>query len=494
MLKIQWTLLFIIAVACSENATQPPNVILIFADDLGYGDLSGYGSEKIKTPNIDNLAKGGVRFTSFYASASVCSPSRASLLTGSYANRVGIPRVLFPNGSWGSQPNIGLDPDEITIADMLQKEGYETAMAGKWHLGHLPMFLPTHQGFNQYLGVPYSNDMTISPDMTLAENINLREGVKPEEIATFYQQDYSLRRLKTPLMRNDEVVEFPADQTTLTSRYTDFSVEFINENANKNPFFLYLAHSMPHVPIYASDTFSGKSQGGLYGDVIEEIDWSLGQIVRALESNGILDNTLVIFTSDNGPWLSYGNHGGKAGALRGGKFDVWEGGFRVPAIMSMPGTIREGVVNDETVTTMDILPTIAALADAPLPANKIDGMNILPLLEGGAMPDLNERYFYYYKDTSLLAVRKGVWKYVVAHQGAEVIEPGLDGRDGITDYNVAIPEAIYHLGDDLGETTNLLGKYPEIALSFEQAGQAFDRSLKAEARPTGIDTTYQMKK
>ncbi len=456
------TILFLIllfaAVISLYNILKPkkqslPNVVLIFTDDQGYGDLSIYGSETINTPHLDALAKSGMRFTDFHVASSVCTPSRAALLTGCYPDRVGLPNVLFPNGEWGSNANVGLNPDEETIAELLKKEGYATAMAGKWHLGHKQKFLPLQHGFDSYLGVPYSNDMS---------------------------------KGELPLVKDNKVVEVDIDQSLLTKRYTDFSIDFIKGQAGKAPFFLYLAHTMPHIPLAASSNYKGTSKGGLYGDVIEEIDGSVGAIIDELKNQRLLENTLVIFTSDNGPWLSYGNHGGSAGVLRGGKFDVWEGGFRVPAIMSWPGVIPHESVNNNLIHTMDILPTLVAITGARLPKNKIDGVNVLSSLQGREMNELQNRIFYYFGGSKIKAVCKGEWKYVFGHKGGIVTEPGIDGINGETN-KVYYEEALYNLISDISEQDNLIAQFPERAARLKKAGQIFELKIKAEARPIGID-------
>ena len=430
-----------------------PNVVIIFTDDQGYDDLSIYGSETINTPHLDALAKSGMRFTDFHVASSVCTPSRAALLTGCYPDRVGLPNVLFPNGPYRSNPNVGLNPDEETIAELLKKKGYATAMAGKWHLGHKQKFLPLQHGFDSYLGVPYSNDMS---------------------------------KGELPLVKDNKVVEVDIDQSLLTKRYTDFGIDFIKSKAGKVPFFLYLAHTMPHIPLAASSNYKGTSKGGLYGDVIEEIDGSVGMIIHELKNQRLLENTLVIFTSDNGPWLSYGNHGGSAGVLRGGKFDVWEGGFRVPAIMSWPGVIPSESVNNNLIHTMDILPTLIAITGALLPKNKIDGVNVLSSLRGGKMNELQKRIFYYFGGSKIKAVRKGEWKYVFGHNGGIVTEPGIDGINGKTN-RVYHEEALYNLISDISEQDNLIAQFSERAARLKKAGEIFELKIKAEARPIGID-------
>jgi len=452
MKKIVILFCIVVAFSCESRQKSIPNIIIIFTDDQGYGDLGCFGSETIKTPHIDRLAESGMKFTDFLVAASVCTPSRAALLTGCYPNRISLPGVLFPDGAWGSRPNIGLNPDEETLAELLKQKGYTTAMAGKWHLGHMQMFLPLQHGFDHYFGIPYSNDMN---------------------------------RGNLPLMKDNEVLEIEPDQALLTKRYTEFCIEFINKQAGESPFFLYLAHTMPHIPIYASEQFEGKSEGGLYGDVIEEIDWSVGQIIRALDEKDVLDKTLVIFTSDNGPWLSFGNHGGNAGRLRGGKFDVFEGGFRVPCVMSWPGTIPEGKICDEMVTSMDLLPTICHITGAALPEKMIDGLEISLLLEGKEMPVLKDRYFFYYSNKELKAVRQGKWKYIKQLKYGVVTDPGNDGVNGTTE-NLEQTEALYFLDEDISESNNLIDKYPEVAEGLRKIMVEFDQSLTLNARPVGI--------
>jgi arylsulfatase A len=355
----------------SPRPPHKPNIIIIFTDDQGYQDLGCFGSPLIKTPNIDHMAKEGMKFTDVYSASSICSPSRAALLTGCYPPRVSITSVLFP------KDKVGLHPNEMTIADMLKAQGYATACIGKWHLGHLPEFLPTKQGFDSYFGIPYSNDMTIDKNAQFADDIVFREGMTLEKVRTETPKAHWV-----PVMRDEKVIEYPADQMTLTKRYTEEAIRFIVKN-KKNPFFLYLPHAMPHIPIFVSEKFKGKSERGVYGDAIMEIDWSTGEIMRTLKSLGIDQNTLIIFTSDNGPWNLKDGEGGDAFPLRGYKFQTYEGGMRVPAIMRWPGKIPSGVVCSEIASTIDILPTIASLTGTPLPECRvIDGKNIWPLMSG----------------------------------------------------------------------------------------------------------------
>ena len=389
---------------CAKPTMRKPNFVIIFTDDQGYADVGCFGAEGFETPNLDRMTAEGAKFTDFYAAAPVCSPSRAALLTGCYPMRVSIPRVLFP------RDKIGLNPDEVTIADMLKTRGYATCCIGKWHLGHLPEFLPTRQGFDYYFGLPYSNDM--SP---------------------------------LPLIEGEETIELKPDQSQLTRRYTEKAVEFIKKNKDR-PFFLYLPHTMPHVPLYVSDKFKGKSKGGLYGDVIMEIDWSVGQILETVKQLGIDEKTLVIFTSDNGPWLSKGAHGGSAKPLRGGKFATYEGGMREPCIMRWPGKIAAGTVCPEIATTMDFLPTFAKLAGAKVPTNRIiDGKDISALMTDPKAKTPYKAFFYYF-ERQLGAVRSGQWKLILERK-----------REKKT-----IPAALYNLQEDIEETRDLSADHPDV--------------------------------
>lgn len=420
-----------------RGSPKPPNVVLIFTDDQGYADVGCFGAKGFTTPNLDKLASQGVRFTDFHVSQPVCSASRTSLLTGCYANRLGLHGALGPNARHG------IADTETTIAQVLKTKGYATGMAGKWHLGHHPRFLPTRHGFDSYFGLPYSNDMwPHHPE-------------RPKGYPTL------------PLIENETVVNPDVkaeDQAKLTTQYTERAVKFIAANKDK-PFFLYVAHSMPHVPLFVSDKFKGKSQKGLYGDVIMEIDWSVGEILKALDEHKLADNTLVIFTCDNGPWLSYGNHGGSAGPLREGKGTVWEGGHREPFIARWPGKIPAGSVCREPAMTIDILPTVAKIVGAELPKLPIDGKDIGPLLRGepGARCP-HEAYFHYYAQNELQAVRSGKWKLMLPHtyRTMQGQAPGKDGTPGqYRQVKIAEPE-LYDLDADVGETRNVAAENPEV--------------------------------
>jgi arylsulfatase A-like enzyme len=411
---------------------ERPNIILIFADDLAYGDLGSYGATGWKTPHLDQLADDGLRFTQFYVPHAVCTASRAALLTGTYANRL----ELF--GALDHTANHGLNPEETTIAETLKSNGYETGMVGKWHLGHHPEFLPTRQGFDSYFGLPYSNDMW--PNHPESKN--------------YYPP--------LPLIEGESTIAYLEDQRELTSWYTYKSLEFIEKNQEK-PFFLYLAHSMPHVPLFASDKFKGQSEQGAYGDVMMEIDWSVGQIREKLEKLGLTENTLIIFTSDNGPWLSYGGHAGLQAGLKEGKGTSWEGGIRVPAIFTWPTKIPAGMIQDQAAMTIDILPTLAKLTGSKLPDLKIDGTDIWSLIEG-KKSELKPYYAYYNKN-ELQAVIYGKWKLVFPHV-YRTIPPATETRnDGIpVKYSYIKLESpqLFDLSVDEGESKDVSLQNPKI--------------------------------
>lgn len=433
---------------------RKPNFVVIFADDQGYQDMGCFGSPLIKTPNMDRMAKEGMRFTDFYSACSVCSPSRAALLTGCYPPRVGVTGVLFPRN------NIGLSSDEVTIADVLKGEGYATACVGKWHLGHLKEFLPRQNGFDSYFGIPYSNDMTIDQKMTLAGDVVLREGMTAERISA-----EKPKKNWVPLMRNEEVVEYPADQTTLTKRYTAEAIGFIKSNKDK-PFFLYFPHTMPHIPLFASEEFKGTSARGLYGDVIEEMDWSVGRILATLRSEGIDEDTLVVYTSDNGPWLSKKENGGCALPLRDGKFSTYEGGMREPTVMRWPGKIPAGKECSEVCGTIDLLPTLAKLAGGKTPNDRvIDGKDIWALMSGRKGAKSPHDAYYYYRGKTLEAVREGKWKLRIAGKKKQV--------------------ELYDLEADIGEKNNVADSNRKIVSRLKAKMVQFDAELKANSRPVG---------
>jgi arylsulfatase A len=425
-------LLLILAGIGDLAAAEKPNVIVIFCDDLGYGDLSCYGHPTIKTPNLDRLAAEGQKWTNFYAAASVCTPSRAGLMTGRLPIRSGMcsskRRVLFPDSAGG------LPANEITMARALKTAGYTTACVGKWHLGHLEPFLPTNRGFDSYFGIPYSNDMD-----------RLQSAPKGRSAFLEPRKEY----WNVPLMRNREVIERPAMQESITKRYAEEAVSFIKGN-KAGPFFLYLAHSMPHVPLFRSKEFEGVSTAGLYGDVIEEIDWSVGQIVSTLRSEGIAEKTLVVFTSDNGPWLVFDTHGGSAGHLRGGKGSTWEGGMREPAIFWWPGKIEPGIVHGLG-STLDLFPTACSLAGAKLPDDRTyDGVDLSAALLKGTKSPRDEMFYYW--GSELWAVRKGDYKlhYVTK---TEYVRQQPVRHD---------PPLLFHLGHDPSEKFDVAKKEPDV--------------------------------
>ncbi len=430
--------------AISKAKKRPPNVVIIFTDDQGYGDVGVFGARGFSTPHIDKMAAEGMKFTDFYVASSVCSPSRAALLTGSYPQRIGIPGVLFPerrNTNWDPEKRntkTGIHPDETTLPEMLKANGYATGAFGKWHLGHHRKFLPLQQGFDEYYGLPYSNDM--------------RPGKKKNK------QSYP----PLPLMNGNKVERFMEDdQSMLTTVYTEKAVDFIKRHKDE-PFFVYLPHTMPHIPLYVSEKFAGHSENGIYGDVIEEIDWSVGQINKTLKELGLEENTLVIFTTDNGPWLVFGDHGGSAGPLREGKFTTFEGGQRVPCVMKWPNTIPAGSTTDQIVSTIDLLPTIAAITGSDLPKKKIDGQNMTRVLKGYRGNKMLKDEFFYYRGWNLEAVRSGKWKLHVPHTYNQVVVSDSGNVHGRKGMKSEIGLALFDLSVDVGEQHNVAGEHPEI--------------------------------
>ena len=433
---------------------KTPNIIIIYCDDLGYGDLGCYGSS-ISTPNVDRLAAEGMRFTQFYSANPVCSPSRAALLTGRYPTRVGVPRVLFPTDK------TGLPDDETTIAHMLKAQGYKTMCVGKWHLGHLPPFLPTSRGFDEYFGIPYSNDMT-----------------------------------PRPLMHNLDVLEEPAVLETLTPRYTDQALKFI-ERSKGSPFFLYMAHTYPHIPLAASDRFRGKSAQGLYGDVVEEIDWSVGRILEALKTHGLDQDTLVVFSSDNGPWYQ-----GSPGKLRGRKGSTYEGGVREPFIARFPGHIPPGTVCRGVAGTIDILPTIARLCDATLPGKPLDGIDIGPLLSGRSA-SLDREALLYFDGWNVQCARWGRWKlHFMRYNSPPYVPAPPDGRMNLP---LPVPE-LYDLDADPDESYDVAPENPKIVAEIrghverllegfpEEVRKAYRETKALEVAPSNVGQVPRLKK
>ena len=420
------------ASSAGEQEDRPPNVVIMFTDDQGYGDLSCFGNPTIHTPHIDRMAAEGMKLTQFYVASPVCSPSRAALLTGCYPKRVSMhEHVIFPAYDYG------LHVDEVTIADMLSEHGYATGCFGKWHLGHREGLLPTDQGFDVFFGVPYSNDMS-----------------------QFHRKPGNNYKHSLPLMRQKDIIEWEPDQRLLTRRCTEEAVAFIDRHADE-PFFVYVPHSMPHIPIYASEDFEGRSPRGLYGDVIEEIDWSVGELRSALERNGVADDTILIFTTDNGPWLPFKAHGGSAGPLAGGKGSNQEGGQRVPFVAWSPGRIPPGTVCREVATTMDLLPTIATMTGADIPRDRvIDGHDITPLLTGvpgGVSP--TEAFLYYTARGKLAGIRRGKWKLL--------LEPGT----------------LFDLEVDISEQWNRAEQHPDLVEELRTEAIDLDQKISMEARP-----------
>ncbi|WP_350288333.1 sulfatase [uncultured Croceitalea sp.] len=431
------------SVSQEPEVNTPPNVIIIFTDDQGYQDIGCFGSPDIKTPHLDKMAQEGIKLTDFYAAQAVCSASRAGLLTGCYPNRIGIHGAFMPNSRHG------LNTSETTIAEMLKAIGYKTGVFGKWHLGDNQMFMPNNQGFDEYFGIPYSNDMW---------------PFHPQQGPIF---DFD----PLPLFENETIIDTLTNQSSLTTQITERSVDFIKKNKD-HPFFLYIAHPQPHVPLFVSDKFKGKSERGLYGDVIMEIDWSVGQILAALKENNLDEDTIVIFTSDNGPWLNYGDHAGCAYPLREGKGTALEGGQREPCIIRYPKRIKPNRVINVPMMAIDILPTIAELTGAKLPDNKIDGKNIWDIWTGGSTISAHEAYYFYYHVNELHGIRYGKWKMYYPHKYRT-----LNGRKGGTnglpveyEYNTMEQIELYDLSKDISETKDVSSENPEVIAKIKSLG------------------------
>ena len=416
MIKIKFTVILLL-IHCLYAFGQKPNIVFIFADDLGYGDLSCYGAKDINTTNIDQIAKQGIKFTEFYNASSICSPSRAALLTGRYPQRMGINTVFFPESF------TGIPSKEITIPEILKEKGYTTGIIGKWHLGHHYQYLPLQQGFDEYFGIPYSNDM---------------------ESVVF--------------MRGNNVASYQVKQKYITKTYTEEATKFIAKNKDK-PFFLYIAHSMPHVPIYASEKFIGTSERGLYGDVVQELDWSVGQILKSLKKNRVLENTLVIFSSDNGPWLVMKENGGSSGNLREGKTFSFDGGMKVPTVAMWKNKIPQGIVNNEVASQMDWFPTIAKITESSISKNLvIDGLEISKVLTGEGNRENSDLLFF--EGKQLQGYRSGKWKVKLPYKGFR----GNKWRQFVKAHDTLL----FNLNKDPEEANNLYGKYPEKAKSLLQ--------------------------
>ena len=445
----------------AADQPTPPNIVLIFADDLGYSDVGCFGAKDIRTPNIDRLAAEGTRFTSFYVSQPVCTASRASLMTGCYANRVGL------SGALNHTSQVGIHADEVLLPELLQQRGYATAIFGKWHLGHRPEFSPRKHGFQEFRGIPYSND-----------NGPLHPVVK------------TIPAL--PWIDGEKTAELDPDQSQFTQRLTEHAIQFLERHRDQ-PFFLYVPHIMPHVPIFASDKFKGRSGRGLYGDVVEELDWSVGSIVGALKRLGLEENTLVIFTSDNGPFLSYGEHAGTASPFREGKLTTFEGGVRTPCVMWSPKKIPAGRTCDEPVASIDLLPTIAKLSNAPLPKHRIDGLDVWPILSGQPAARTPHESLLFFSGDELQAIRSGDWKLHFAHdyltvagppgragkpanfekmQPKSIEESGIKGIASRHGYEVRrIERSLFNLKDDPGESRNVVVQHADIVRRLESLAE-----------------------
>ena len=454
-------LTFFLRCVSSDKAPVLPNIVIIFTDDQGYGDLGTYGATQFTTPHLDRLAREGIRFTHFYSAQAVCSASRAGLLTGCYPNRIGI------SGALGPQSKVGIHDDEMTIAELVKQKGYATGIFGKWHLGHYKEFLPLQHGFDEYFGLPYSNDMwPVDYDGTLVTEES--------------KNSFKLRYPTLPLIEGNERtrdITTLKDQAQLVTWYTEKAVSFIEKNKDK-PFLLYLPHSMPHVPLGVSDKFIGKSEQGMYGDVMMEIDWSVGEVLAALEKHGLDENTLVVFTTDNGPWLNYGNHAGSTGGLREGKGTSFEGGQRVPGIMRWPAKISAGTVSNKMASTIDIFSTVAEITGAPLPDHPIDGVSLVPLLTGEVGAGPRDEFWYYYGRNNLEAVRKGKWKLVLPHKhrSYEGQLPANDGWPGKTVQD-STGVALYNLRRDPGEEYDVQELYPEVVEELNAIAEAARKEL-----------------
>ena len=433
-----------------ETEADQPNIIIVFTDDQGYQDVGCFGSPDIETPHLDQMAREGITLTNFYVAQAVCSASRAGLLTGCYPNRIGI------HGAYMPESDVGLNPSETTLAEMLKDEGYSTAIYGKWHLGDHPDFMPNKQGFDDFFGIPYSNDMW---------------PYHPEQGPVF---DFG----PLPLFDNEAVVDTLTDQSQLTRQITERSTDFIRKN-RETPFFLYVAHPQPHVPLFVSDAFKGKSERGLYGDVIMEIDWSVGQILKTLEEEGLDEKTLVIFTSDNGPWLSYGTHAGSALPLREGKGTALEGGQREPCIIRYTGKIGPGRVIDAPMMAIDILPTISHITGAPLPQKQIDGKNAWDLWTGKSSDSPQEAYFFYYHVNELHGIRYGKWKMYYPHKYRTLNgkEGGKNGLPVPYEYNTISDIELYDLSKDIGETQDVAANHPDVVAKIKELGDAMRLEL-----------------
>ena len=448
-------LLTLLATTLLCSAKTPLNVVLIFTDDQGYNDLGCFGSETIKTPHLDQMAKEGRKFTSFYVASPVCSPSRSALLTGCYPKRVSMEKhVLFPKSTYG------LNPETYSLADHFSAQGYATACVGKWHLGHLPEVLPTAHGFDSYYGIPYSNDMNHP------ENKGKPKGGFKGMDELWNDPESTLTKWNTPLFQNEKIIELPVDQRTITRRYTDKAIEFVEQSAKaEKPFFLYLPHSMPHIPLYVPEEVRDKAPQNAYINVIEHIDAQVGRLLETLRKKNLADNTLVIFTSDNGPWLDFKHHGGSAKPLRAGKGTNFEGGQRVPCIMWAPGHIPANSTSDALLTTLDLLPSLAAITDSSLPKEiTIDGLDASAAILADTDSPRNE-FVYYASGGTLTGIRIDDWKLLQLRQKGKK------------------QTLLFDLSNDLSEATNLASEHPEIVERLQKRMTAIDTEITTNQTP-----------
>ena len=456
----------------SAQSKAHTNIVLINLDDVGFGDFSYRGAYGYTTPNIDRMAAEGMQLTHFLVGQPISGASRAGMLTGAYPNRVGFAGAPGPNCPYG------IHPEEMTIAEVLKQKDYSTAIFGKWHLGDAHQFMPLQNGFDEFYGLPYSNDMW---------------PFHPQQGEIFDFPDL-------PTFEGNKIIGYNTDQTQFTTDYTTRSIEFIKKNKDQ-PFFLYLAHSMPHVPLFVSDKFKGKSEQGLFGDVMMEIDWSVGEVLKTLKELGLEENTLVVLTSDNGPWTNYGNHAGSAGGLREAKATTFDGGNRVPCIVYWKGKVTPGSVSNKLTSNIDLLPTFAEVTGSPLPTRKIDGVSLLPLLEGDKDANPRESFVYYLNQNDLQAVTDGMFKLVFPHRYVTYGEhvPGNDGQPGeLTTVNLRKAE-LYDLRRDPGERYDVLSLYPEVAVRLmkianewrEELGDNLTRKKGTGRREPGYRKDYE---
>lgn len=450
--------IFFFSFVLKDKPVSRPNVVLVYLDDMGFGDISRNGAQGYLTPNFDKMAHDGIYFSQFYSPQAVCTASRAGLLTGCYPNRLGF------SGALDHTARIGLNSEEETIAELLKVEGYSTAAFGKWHLGHLPEFLPTKHGFDEFYGIPYSHDMW--PNHPVTKN--------------YYPE--------LPLIEGEKTIQTNPDQSQFTTSFTEKTIDFIKRNKDK-PFFVYLAHPMPHVPLAVSDKFKGKSKQGLYGDVMMELDWSIGHIRETIKKLKLEENTLLIVTSDNGPWLNYGNHAGSAGGLREGKGTSFEGGQRVPCLMTWKGKIPAGMIANNLSAVLDILPTIVEATGAKMPKRRIDGVSLLSVLAGNTTVNPRTTFLYYYRRNNLEAVRDENWKLVFPHPGRTYVgfSAGKDGMPGGANENFAFEGGLYDLRRDPGERYNVIAENPEVVkrlthLAEEARQDIGDELTKSEGK------------